>query len=110
MSNFASSEPVILKGLRAAWLDIYKPGEGMNGGPPKFKFTGLMEPDSEAAKLAKTAMVSAATKLWGQANAANVIRSMAAKQSRFSFSESSRRSFLERVPSVMPSSAASCQR
>lgn len=78
MSNFASSEPVILKGLRAAWLDIYKPGEGMNGGPPKFKFTGLMEPDSEAAKVAKTAMVSAATKLWGQANAANVIRSMAA--------------------------------
>ena len=42
MSNFASSSPVILKGLRAAWLDIFKPGEGMNGGAPKFKFTGLM--------------------------------------------------------------------
>ena len=86
MSNFASSEPVILKGLRAAWLDIYKPGEGMNGGPPKFKFTGLMEPGSEAANVAKAAMVAAATKLWGQANAANVIRSMAANSKALSAS------------------------
>ncbi len=77
MSNFASSKPVILKGLRAAWLDIYKPGEGMNGGAPKYKFTGLMEPESEAAKLAKAAMLEAATALWG-GNAANMIRSMAA--------------------------------
>ena len=78
MSNFASSSPVILKGLRAAWLDIFKPGEGMNGGAPKFKFTGLMEPDSEALKIGKAAMLEAATKLWGPANAANMIRSMAA--------------------------------
>ena len=78
MSNFASSNPVILKGLRAAWLDIFKPGEGMNGGAPKFKFTGLMEPDSEALKIGKAAMLEAATKLWGPANAANMIRSMAA--------------------------------
>ena len=78
MSNFASSQPVILKGLRAAWLDIFKPGEGMNGGAPKFKFTGLMEPDSEALKIGKAAMLEAATKLWGPANAANMIRSMAA--------------------------------
>lgn len=77
MSNFASSKPVILKGLRAAWLDIFKPGEGMNGGAPKFKFTGLIEPDSEALKLAKAAMLEAATALWG-ANAVNMIRSMAA--------------------------------
>lgn len=78
MSNFASSQPVILKGLRAAWLDIFKPGEGMNGGAPKFKFTGLMEPESEALKIGKAAMLEAATKLWGAANAANMIRSMAA--------------------------------
>lgn len=77
MSNFASSKPVILKGLRAAWLDIYKPGEGMNGGAPKYKFTGLMAPDSEAATAAKAAMLEAATALWG-ANAANMVRSMAA--------------------------------
>lgn len=78
MSNFASSQPVILKGLRAAWLDIFKPGEGMNGGAPKFKFTGLMDPKSEAVGVAKAAMLEAATKLWGPANAANMIRSMPA--------------------------------
>ena len=77
MSNFASSKPVILKGLRAAWLDIFKPGEGMNGGAPKFKFVGLMEPNSEAATLAKNAMLEAARGLWG-ANAENMLRSMAA--------------------------------
>lgn len=77
MSNFASSKPVILKGLRAAWLDIFKPGEGMNGGAPKYKFSGLMAPDSDAAKVAKAAMLEAATALWG-ANAANVVKSMAA--------------------------------
>ena len=77
MSNFASSKPVILKGLRAAWLDIFKPGEGMNGGAPKYKFTGLMEPDSEAAKVAKAAMLEAARGLW-QENAVNVIKSMGA--------------------------------
>ena len=77
MSNFASSKPVILKGLRAAWLDIFAPGEGMNGGAPKFKFVGLMEPISEAATLAKNAMLDAARGLWG-ANAENMLRSMAA--------------------------------
>lgn len=76
MSNFASSNPVILKGLRAAWLDVFTPGEGMNGGAPKFKFTGLMGPDSEALKLGKAAMLEAATALWG-GNAVNMIRSMA---------------------------------
>lgn len=77
MSNFASSKPVVLKGLRASWLDIFKPGEGMNGGAPKYKFTGLMEPDSEALKIAKAAMLDAAKQLWGP-NAENMIRSMAA--------------------------------
>lgn len=77
MSNFASSKPVILKNVRAAWLDIFTPGEGMNGGPPKFKFTGIIEPDSEALTVAKKAMLEAATGLWG-ANAANVVKSMTA--------------------------------
>ncbi|AXY83327.1 hypothetical protein [Acidovorax phage ACPWH] len=90
MANFASSESVILKGLRAAWLDIFEPGEGMNGGAPKFKFVGLMTPDQtqvdkvnnqevtrKTLDVAKAAMLEAATKLWGE-NAANMVRSMAA--------------------------------
>lgn len=77
MSNFHSSQSVILKDVRLAWADIFQPGEGMNGGPPKFKVTGLFRPDSEAAKIAKAAMVEAARGLWGD-NAPNVIRSMAA--------------------------------
>lgn len=77
MSNFHSSQSVILKRQRLAWADIFQPGEGMNGGPPKFKVTGLMAPDSDAAKVAKAAMLEAARGLWGD-NAANVIRSMAA--------------------------------
>lgn len=73
MSNFASSKPVILKGLRAAWLQVYKPDEENN----KFKFTGLMSPDSEAASVAKAAMLEAATGLWKE-NATNMVRAMAA--------------------------------
>lgn len=77
MSKYASSKFVVLKDLRAAWLDIFEPGEGMNGGPPKYKFTGLMDPSSEAVTLAKKAMLEAATALWGD-NAKNVIQSMSA--------------------------------
>ena len=77
MANFASSPSVILKRVRITWLDAFKPGEGMNGGAPKFKVSALIEPDSENAKLAKTAMVEAAKGLWA-ANAVGVIQSMAA--------------------------------
>lgn len=77
MSNFASSKSVILKGVRLTWLDAFKPGEGMNGGPPKFKVSALIVPGSENAKLAKEAMIEAARGLWA-ANAINVIQSMAA--------------------------------
>lgn len=77
MSNFASSKPVILKGIRAAWLDIFKPAEGMNGGAPKYKFSGIIDPDSEALSIAKTAMLEAARQLWGQ-NAENMLRSIPA--------------------------------
>jgi dUTPase len=77
MSNFASSKPIILTRVRATWLDIFKPGEGMNGGEPKYKVSALIEPGSNNATLAKTAMLEAAKALWG-ANAENVVRSMAA--------------------------------
>lgn len=77
MSNFASSNSVILKRVRATWLDVFKPGEGMNGGAPKFKVSALVEPDSENAKLCKAAMLDAAKKLWAE-NAVNVVKSMAA--------------------------------
>lgn len=77
MANFSSSKSVILKGVRLTWLDAFKPGEGMNGGPPKFKVSALIVPGSENATLAKSAMVEAAKGLWA-ANAINVIQSMAA--------------------------------
>jgi hypothetical protein len=77
MSNFASSNSVILLGVRATWLDIFKPGEGMNGGAAKFKVSALIEPDSENSSVAKAAMLDAAKKLWGD-NAVGVIKSMAA--------------------------------
>lgn len=77
MANFASSPSVILKRVRLTWADIFKPGEGMNGGAPKFKVSALIEPNSENAALAKNAMVEAAKGLWG-ANAVSVIQSMAA--------------------------------
>lgn len=77
MSNFASSKSVILKHVRMTWLDVFKPGEGMNGGAPKYKVSALIEPNSENATLAKNAMVEAAKGLWA-GNAINVIQSMAA--------------------------------
>jgi hypothetical protein len=77
MSNFHGSPPVILKDCILGWADIFEPGEGMNGGKPKFKVTGLFPKDSPNYKIAATAMVAAAKGLWGD-NAGNVIKSMAA--------------------------------
>ena len=77
VSNFASSKAVILKNVRLTWGDIYKPGEGMNGGAPKFKASALFEADSDAAKVGKAALLAAATELWG-ANAINVVKAMGA--------------------------------
>lgn len=77
MSNFHSSPSVILKNVRLTWADIFKPGDGMNGGPPKYKVSATFEPNSEAAKVGKDAMVKAAKGLWGD-NAVNVIKSMGA--------------------------------
>jgi len=77
MSNFANSESIILKGVRALWLDVFKPGEGMDGGAPKYKVSALVAPGSENEKLVKQMMVQAAKKLWPE-NAVAVIQSMTA--------------------------------
>lgn len=78
MSNFASSQSVILKNVRLDFFDIFTPGKPMNpGGKAKFKVKAIIDPASEAASVAKSAMLEAATALWG-ANAANVVRSMTA--------------------------------
>lgn len=71
-SNFASSAPVILKNVRLQWADIFKPGEGMNGGAPKYKVVALIDKDSEAAQTAKNGLLTAARALWGD-NAINVV-------------------------------------
>jgi hypothetical protein len=80
MSNFASSKSVILKNVRAQWLDIFtaKAGE-VNGKKtePKFKVAALFEPNSEAATAAKAGLLEAATALWGD-NARNVVQNISA--------------------------------
>lgn len=76
MANFANSNSVFLKHVRATWLDIFKPGEGMNGGAPKYKVSALIDPGSDNETTAKKAMLEAAAKLWDK-NAVNMIRSMA---------------------------------
>lgn len=77
MANFASSKSVFLNNVRLQWADIYKPGEGMDGGAPKYKVVALFTRDSDAAKIAGAAMLEAATELWG-ANAKNVIGTISA--------------------------------
>lgn len=75
MADTASSDFVFLKRVRAQWLDIFKPGEGMNGGAPKYKVVALMEPGSDNYKACATAMVQAAKGVWGE-NAVAVIQSI----------------------------------
>ena len=74
-SNFASSKPVILKNVRLQWGDLFQAAAGEINGKktePKFKAVALFTKDSEAAAAARTALLAAATELWG-ANAANVV-------------------------------------
>ena len=81
MSNFASSKEIILPGLRAQWLDVFQPSSGeINGKPtePKYKFVGLMTPDSPAATAAKAGLLEAARALWGD-NAINVVQNISGK-------------------------------
>lgn len=71
MSNFHSSAPVILKGVRLQWLNIYSVDQESN----KFKVVALMKPTDESVNVAKTAMLEAAKGLWKE-NALNVVKSM----------------------------------
>ena len=79
-SNFASSKPVILKNVRLQWGDLFQAASGEINGKqtdPKFKAIGLFAKDSEAAAVARAALLAAATELWG-ANAANVVTNISA--------------------------------
>ena len=80
MANFASSKPVILKNVRAQWLDIFTATAGEINGKktePKFKTVALFDPKSEAATAAKEGLMEAATALWGS-NARNVLENISA--------------------------------
>lgn len=77
MADFANSDDVFLKRVRADWLNIFSPGEPMNGGKPKFKVSAIFEPGSENESVCKKAMLQAGEKLWA-GNTVNVIRSMPA--------------------------------
>lgn len=82
MADFANSDSVILKRVRLDYFDIFTKGEPQDekdkANPDKWKYKAraIFAPDSEAAAVAKTAMVEAAKKLWGD-NATNMIRAMA---------------------------------
>lgn len=79
-SNFASSKPVILKNVRLQWGDLFQAASGEINGKktdPKFKAIGLFAKDSEATTVARTALLAAATELWG-ANAQNVVTNISA--------------------------------
>lgn len=78
MSNFASSPPVILPGVRLQWGDLFTAASGeVNGKPtaPKFKSVALIEPNSPAFNLAKDSLLAAAKALWG-ANAESVVQNI----------------------------------
>lgn len=79
-SNFASSKSVILPAVRLQWADIFQAASGEINGKktdPKFKTVALFARDSDAAKIAKAALLEAATALWG-ANATNVVQNISA--------------------------------
>lgn len=76
MANFADSNSVILKNVRLDYHDTFAPGEPMNaGGTPKYKVKAIIEPGSDAAKVAEAALLEAATKLWA-GNAQAVLKAM----------------------------------
>lgn len=76
--NFVYGDEVILKNVRLQWADIYRPGDAMEEGRDgKYKVIALMEPDSEAVKTGKQAMIAVAKKLWPN-NAIEVVKNMTA--------------------------------
>lgn len=70
-SDFVSSQPFIIKRVRLAWADIFKPDEKRK----KYKVSGIFDIGSDNEALCKKAMVEAARLHWGD-NAVNVIRAM----------------------------------
>lgn len=82
--NFENSASVILKNVRLDFFDLFTPGAPMSekdkADPKKWKYKvkAIIETGSPALQLASGAMLEAATKLWGAANAANVVRSITA--------------------------------
>lgn len=82
--NFENSASVILKNVRLDFFDLFTPGAPMaekdKTDPKKWKYKvkAIIEAGSPALQVASAAMLDAATKLWGAANAANVIRSITA--------------------------------
>lgn len=57
---------VILKNVRLSYPDLFKPGKPMNDGDaPKYGAQFIFDQDSEAAKAAKQALVSAAQEAFG---------------------------------------------
>lgn len=82
--NFENSASVILKNVRLDFFDLFTPGAPMaekdKADPKKWKYKlkAIIDADSAALDVARIAMLDAATKLWGAANAANVVRSITA--------------------------------
>lgn len=67
---------VILKDVRGAFLDIWRPGKpGKNGSPGKYSVNGIMARDSEAFKLAQETFIKAAQETFG-ANWQNMVAAM----------------------------------
>ncbi len=83
MANFADSLPIVLKNVRLDYFDVFtaaEPQEEKDKANPKkwkFKVKAIIDPASDAANLAKAAMISAAKELWGD-NHLNVIRALPA--------------------------------
>lgn len=67
---------VILKNVRLSFPDLWKPGKPMNDGDvPKFGGQFIITPGSEAEKIAKDALVAAATETFG-ANWQAIVKAM----------------------------------
>lgn len=68
---------IVLKDVRLAFPDLWKPGEPMpnSASGPKFGGQFIFAPDSEAAKLCQQALLGVATEKWGQ-NAQAVLQDL----------------------------------
>lgn len=64
-NNNAYSDSIQLPDVRLVWADIYEPGKGMNGGPPKYKVSVTFPPDSIAHQRCREQMSKVAIELWG---------------------------------------------